>query len=79
MELLSKIIYAIEKNHDFLDCFDEEESDKMYNFIMKLPELIKNNSILDDAIKCDCKLEKHERAKMELDYNKCMDCKKPIE
>ena len=38
-----------------------------------------NNSVLDDVIKCDCKLEKHERAKMELDYNKCMDCKKPIE
>lgn len=38
-----------------------------------------NNVVLDDVIKCDCKLEKHERAKMELDYNKCMDCKKPIE
>tara|TARA_R100000544_G_scaffold36962_2_gene26550 strand:- start:652 stop:900 length:249 start_codon:yes stop_codon:yes gene_type:complete len=38
-----------------------------------------NNSVLDDVIKCDCKLEKHERAKMELYYNKCMDCKKPIE
>ena len=38
-----------------------------------------NNVVLDDVIKCDCKLEKNERAKMELDYNKCMDCKKPIE
>ena len=38
-----------------------------------------NNVVLDDVIKCDCKLEKYERAKMELDYNKCMDCKKPIE
>tara|TARA_R110000772_G_scaffold268551_1_gene396065 strand:+ start:3244 stop:3483 length:240 start_codon:yes stop_codon:yes gene_type:complete len=28
--------------------------------------------------KCDCDLERHERAKMELDYNKCMDCKKEI-
>tara|TARA_B110000858_G_C17603566_1_gene381177 strand:- start:235 stop:444 length:210 start_codon:yes stop_codon:yes gene_type:complete len=28
---------------------------------------------------CDCKLERHERAKMELDYNKCMDCKKEIQ
>lgn len=37
-----------------------------------------NNSVLDDVIKCDCELERHERAKMELDYNKCMDCKKPI-
>lgn len=41
MKLLNEIIYAIEKNHDFLDGFNEEESDKMYNFIMKLPELIK--------------------------------------
>ena len=38
-----------------------------------------NNVVSDDVIKCDCKLEKNERAKMELDYNKCMDCKKPIE
>ena len=45
----------------------------------KALELVKNNSVLDDVIKCDCKLEKYERAKMELDYNKCMDCKKPIE
>ena len=30
-------------------------------------------------IKCDCELERHERAKMELDYNKCMDCKKQIQ
>lgn len=45
----------------------------------KALELVKNNSVLDYVIKCDCKLEKHERAKMELDYNKCMDCKKPIE
>ena len=38
-----------------------------------------NNGVLDAVIKCDCKLERHERAKMELDYNKCMDCKKEIE
>ena len=38
-----------------------------------------NNVVLDDVIKCDCKLERHERAKMELDYNKCMDCKKEIQ
>ena len=36
-------------------------------------------AVLDDVIKCDCELERHERAKMELDYNKCMDCKKEIE
>lgn len=38
-----------------------------------------NNVVSDAVIKCDCKLERHERAKMELDYNKCMDCKKEIE
>tara|TARA_R110000737_G_scaffold21652_2_gene40199 strand:+ start:19062 stop:19361 length:300 start_codon:yes stop_codon:yes gene_type:complete len=38
-----------------------------------------NSSVSDDVIKCDCKLERHERAKMELDYNKCMDCKKEIQ
>ena len=38
-----------------------------------------NNVVLDDVIKCDCELERHERAKMELDYNKCMDCKKQIQ
>ena len=37
-----------------------------------------NKLLLDDVIKCNCKLERHERAKMELDYNKCMDCKKEI-
>lgn len=41
--------------------------------------LVKRNVVLDDVIKCDCKLERHERAKMELDYNKCMDCKKQIQ
>ena len=41
-------------------------------------ESLKNNVVLDNVIKCDCKLERHERAKMELDYNKCMDCKKEI-
>ena len=40
---------------------------------------VKNNSVLDDVIKCDCELERHERAKIELDYNKCMDCKKEIQ
>ena len=48
-------------------------------YIDYLEKKLKNNVVLDDVIKCDCKLEKHERAKMELDYNKCMDCKKPIE
>ena len=38
-----------------------------------------NNVVSDVIMKCDCKLERHERAKMELDYNKCMDCKKEIE
>lgn len=38
-----------------------------------------NNGVLDNVIKCDCELERHERAKMELDYNKCMDCKKQIQ
>ena len=34
---------------------------------------------LFSVIKCDCELERHERAKMELDYNKCMDCGKQIQ
>lgn len=38
-----------------------------------------NDVVLDDVIKCDCELERHERAKMELDYNKCMDCEKEIQ
>lgn len=38
-----------------------------------------SNVVLDDVIKCDCELERHERAKMELGYNKCMDCKKEIQ
>ena len=38
-----------------------------------------NNGVLDDVMKCDCELERHERSKMELDYNKCMDCKKEIQ
>ena len=38
-----------------------------------------NNGVSDAVIKCDWKLERHERAKMELDYNKCMDCKKQIQ
>ena len=42
-------------------------------------EYVKNNVVSDDIIKCDCELERHERAKIELDYNKCMDCKKEIE
>ena len=42
-------------------------------------EYIKNNGVLDDFMKCDCELERHERAKIELDYNKCMDCKKQIQ
>ena len=42
-------------------------------------EIEVNNGVLDAVIKCDCELERHERAKMELDYNKCMDCKKEIE
>ena len=50
--------------------------DKYINYLEKK---LKNNSVLDAVIKCDCKLERHERAKMELDYNKCMDCKKEIQ
>tara|TARA_R110001606_G_scaffold370320_2_gene526663 strand:+ start:3438 stop:3683 length:246 start_codon:yes stop_codon:yes gene_type:complete len=42
-------------------------------------EHVKNNVVSDDIIKCDCELERHERAKIELDYNKCMDCKKQIQ
>tara|TARA_R110002073_G_scaffold25008_3_gene83505 strand:- start:545 stop:790 length:246 start_codon:yes stop_codon:yes gene_type:complete len=42
-------------------------------------EYVKNNGVSYDVIKCDCELERHERAKIELDYNKCMDCKKEIE
>ena len=42
-------------------------------------EYVKNNVVSDDIIKCDCELERHERAKIELDYNKCMDCKKQIQ
>jgi hypothetical protein len=42
-------------------------------------EYVKNNVVSDDVIKFDCELEIHERAKIELDYNKCMDCKKEIQ
>ena len=42
-------------------------------------EYVKNNVVSDDIIKCDCELERHERARIELDYNKCMDCKKQIQ
>ena len=42
-------------------------------------EYVKNNLVSYDIIKCDCELERHERAKIELDYNKCMDCKKQIQ
>ena len=42
-------------------------------------EHVKNNVVSDDIIKCDCELERHERARIELDYNKCMDCKKQIQ
>ena len=44
-----------------------------------ISELKVNNVVSDDVIKCNCELERCERAKMELDYNKCMDCKKEIE
>jgi hypothetical protein len=42
-------------------------------------EHVKNNVVSDDIIKCDCELLRHERARIELDYNKCMDCKKQIQ
>tara|TARA_B110000977_G_C10813279_1_gene391159 strand:- start:186 stop:431 length:246 start_codon:yes stop_codon:yes gene_type:complete len=42
-------------------------------------EHVKNNVVSGDVIKCDCELERHERARIELDYNKCMDCKKQIQ
>ena len=42
-------------------------------------EYVKNNVVSDDVIKCDCELERHERARIELDYNRCMDCKKQIQ
>tara|TARA_R110001632_G_scaffold67464_2_gene158456 strand:- start:2352 stop:2603 length:252 start_codon:yes stop_codon:yes gene_type:complete len=65
---------------------DESRDTDFDNYVGKLSkrasksisELKVNNVVSDDAIKCDCKLESHERAKMELDYNKCMDCKKDI-
>tara|TARA_R110000803_G_scaffold174265_2_gene236873 strand:+ start:49 stop:300 length:252 start_codon:yes stop_codon:yes gene_type:complete len=66
---------------------DESRYTDLDNYVGKLSkraskvisELKVDDVVLDDVIKCDCELERHERAKMELDYNKCMDCKKEIE
>tara|TARA_R110001632_G_scaffold40940_1_gene102747 strand:+ start:902 stop:1153 length:252 start_codon:yes stop_codon:yes gene_type:complete len=66
---------------------DESRDTDFDNYVGKLSkraskvisELEVDDVVLDDVIKCDCKLKRHERAKMELDYNKCMDCKKEIQ
>lgn len=70
-----------------LEYFDKSAGKYFDNYLYEhdLEKYIKhlenkvNNVVSDDVIKCDCKLERHERAKMELDYNKCMDCKKEIQ
>tara|TARA_B110000259_G_scaffold158989_1_gene181744 strand:+ start:404 stop:655 length:252 start_codon:yes stop_codon:yes gene_type:complete len=66
---------------------DESRYTDLDNYVGKLSkraskvisELEVDNVVSDDVIKCNCELERCERAKMELDYNKCMDCKKEIE
>jgi hypothetical protein len=40
-ELLSKALYAIEKNETVFEGFEENEADEMINLLNSLPELIK--------------------------------------
>jgi hypothetical protein len=71
----------VELNKEITYKFGTEAYDircKLYDIIQDGRKKV-NNGVLDDVIKCDCELERHERAKMELDYNKCMDCKKQIQ
>tara|TARA_R110001606_G_scaffold27275_1_gene87357 strand:- start:443 stop:592 length:150 start_codon:yes stop_codon:yes gene_type:complete len=44
----------------------------------KVDNELVNKLPLKVVVKCNCELKTHERAKMELDYNKCMDCEKQI-
>ena len=64
-------------------CINGEDRDSNFNSVIDEVfdyfENKVNNGVLDGVIKCDCELERHERAKMELDYNKCMDFKKQIQ
>ena len=79
-ELLEKLVKAF---HYEMDWESKENIDSAMTLCLPIIEEYAqskvNNGVLDAVIKCDCKLERHERAKMELDYNKCMDCKKEIQ
>ena len=48
---------------------------KLYDIIQDGRKKV-NNVVLDDVIKCDCPLEKDERATMEIEYNECLHCNK---
>ena len=83
MDILLKLL------RESYDLQEQKPNESAYWHLQKLRESIKdaqikdeskvNNVVLDTVIKCNCELERCERAKMELDYNKCMDCKKEIE
>jgi len=66
-------------NNAKTDAFDNLDIKDTIILIDTHDESKVNNVVLDAVIKCDCELERYERAKMELDYNKCMDCKKEIQ